>query len=221
MADQVWYTPNKEATKKGLTAQQKRLLRQIGSSICDDRQPRSADFTLFRSAKKLELLDIGLYGGDLRRSATVSDPQAIRAVYEVLRSMADDWEPVPWTPPALSLTLVALAADKNPTVDANSLPGIAHGTDTTQLPPPAPAKRPDGLTETDWFWLEPPRGKDGEACLQMKFPAKGTYCKYVSKEDFRRLMKILGAADWRWPADDQRDGKAVKPTAPLPVPTKP
>ena len=70
---------------------------------------RDADFSQFKEADRLRLSDPGP-GADRteKRFATVKDPRTIADVNAVLNSVAVDWQPVPWTPPAPRFTLLAM-----------------------------------------------------------------------------------------------------------------
>jgi hypothetical protein len=80
---------------------------------CTSLQTRSADFTEYRAAQRLRLEDLGR-GSDksVKRSTVLSDARTITEVNGLLRSVATDWSPVPWTAPFPQFTLLAIKDDK-------------------------------------------------------------------------------------------------------------
>jgi hypothetical protein len=75
---------------------------------------RTADFSKFYAAQRLKLDDTGRGGGDrsVKRSVTISDPRTVAQVNRLLRSVAADWKPVPWTPPFPQFTFFAVKDEK-------------------------------------------------------------------------------------------------------------
>ncbi len=76
---------------------------------CAAIQKRNVDFTNFQTAQSLRLSDPGP-GAErsVMRSATITAPKTVAEENALLRSVAADWQPVPWTPPAPRFTLFAI-----------------------------------------------------------------------------------------------------------------
>jgi hypothetical protein len=173
----------------------------------DGKGTRTADFSAFRVAKKLEFLDMGTGTTmTVKHSVTVSDARTITEVNELLRSIAGDWKPVPWTPPMTQFVLCALNEAKKPARESN--PG-------SDLPPSGPG-RTDGLEVADAIWFGAPSNANDDGYVQMRLPGETVYYegfikvrkpsgsmhfRRIGGKDFNRLMKILGASDWQKPPD--------------------
>ena len=85
------------------------FLAATAAAGCAAIQRRNVDFTNFQTAQSLRLSDPGP-GAErsVKRSATITAPKPMAEVNALLRSVAADWQPVPWTPPAPRFTLFAI-----------------------------------------------------------------------------------------------------------------